>query len=354
VNAAAKAAGMVVPHLNQRLRPLRQDNGERFHYDYFEASKKRTNPPVVSNGAKFCGCDEHVQQRKTCPCYACSRFRGETLPRASSSAAAAARTPADSADVLLRCAAAHHLALPQSRAIVELSTLVRASKFYAAQDFARTFNLQLDAMLRDTEAWLRGVGGAAPTAVPVAVSSASAASAAAVLPAVVVSATAPVAPSVSDTVSLGGMRAMATSLWQGVQGAFGGITGVLGGGPAAVEDAAKPKTSYITVTGGMKRRRSGGGRDVEVVCDCGGVEQWRAKLKANGRMRGGKPIHSPACAKGMALAKLMRDREAKKEGGGTQSALSFKYVRTYVRVRIVLYIRRGIQSVRRGPIKLIN
>ena len=111
---------------------------------------------------------------------------------------------------------------------------------------------------------------------------------------------------------------MASSLWQGVQGVFG-----LGGEPAAVEDTAKPKTSYITVTGGKKRRRSGGNRDVEVVCNCGGVERWRAKLEASGKTRGGKPIHLPTCAKGMALAKLKRDREAKKKGGGTQSTLPF-------------------------------
>ena len=112
---------------------------------------------------------------------------------------------------------------------------------------------------------------------------------------------------------------MASSLWQGVQGVFG-----LGGEPAAVEDTAKSKTcSYITVTGGKKRRKSGGNRDVQVECNCGGVERWRAKLEASGKTRGGKPIHLPTCAKGMALAKLKRDREAKKKGGGTQSTLPF-------------------------------
>ena len=110
---------------------------------------------------------------------------------------------------------------------------------------------------------------------------------------------------------------MVSILWQGVQGVFG-----LGGEPAVT--GGKSKTcSYITVTGGKKRRKSGGNRDVQVECNCGGVERWRAKLEASGKTRGGKPIHLPTCAKGMALAKLKRDREAKKKGGGTQSTLPF-------------------------------
>jgi hypothetical protein len=86
-NQLARAAEMPLPYPDEP--DLREDNGERFLYDYYVEQKERERTLTYVPGMTRCPCASCVARRETCECDSCSSFRQLQLGSTGSSGLAA-------------------------------------------------------------------------------------------------------------------------------------------------------------------------------------------------------------------------------------------------------------------------